>query len=114
VIHTAHEQGIVHRDIKPANVMVLSRAGRLLPKLLDFGVAKTVEEVPQDTPSQEGRLGTPIYMAPELWVDPAAADARADLYALGVTLVQPSTMCSAPMTTLPAIQRSATRTRPGS
>ncbi|HUS67018.1 MAG TPA: protein kinase [Kofleriaceae bacterium] len=40
VVHTAHEQGIVHRDIKPANVMVLSRAGRLLPKLLDFGIAK--------------------------------------------------------------------------
>ncbi|HUS67895.1 MAG TPA: serine/threonine-protein kinase, partial [Kofleriaceae bacterium] len=32
VVHTAHEQGIVHRDLKPANVMVLSRAGRLLPK----------------------------------------------------------------------------------
>jgi WD40 repeat protein/serine/threonine protein kinase len=42
VVHTAHEQGIVHRDIKPANVMVLSRAGRLLPKLLDFGIAKAV------------------------------------------------------------------------
>ena len=40
VVHTAHEQGIVHRDLKPANVMVLSRAGRLLPKLLDFGIAK--------------------------------------------------------------------------
>jgi serine/threonine-protein kinase len=40
VVHTAHEQGIVHRDLKPANVMVISRAGRLLPKLLDFGIAK--------------------------------------------------------------------------
>ena len=40
VVHTAHEQGIVHRDLKPANVMVLARAGRLLPKLLDFGIAK--------------------------------------------------------------------------
>jgi WD40 repeat protein len=40
VIHTAHEAGIIHRDIKPANVMVISRAGRLLPKLLDFGIAK--------------------------------------------------------------------------
>ena len=40
VVHTAHESGIVHRDLKPANVMVLARAGRLLPKLLDFGIAK--------------------------------------------------------------------------
>jgi serine/threonine protein kinase/WD40 repeat protein len=42
VVQTAHDQGIVHRDLKPANVMVLSRAGRLLPKLLDFGIAKGV------------------------------------------------------------------------
>ncbi len=42
VVHSAHEQGIVHRDIKPANIMVLSRAGQLLPKLLDFGIAKAI------------------------------------------------------------------------
>lgn len=40
VVYTAHELGIIHRDIKPANIMVISRAGRLLPKLLDFGIAK--------------------------------------------------------------------------
>ncbi|MBK9072792.1 MAG: protein kinase [Myxococcales bacterium] len=40
VVHTAHEQGIIHRDLKPANVMVIARAGRLLPKLLDLGIAK--------------------------------------------------------------------------
>ena len=40
VVHSAHEQGIIHRDLKPANVMVLERSGRLLPKLLDFGIAK--------------------------------------------------------------------------
>jgi serine/threonine-protein kinase len=43
VVQTAHEQGIVHRDLKPSNVMVLDRAGELLPKLLDFGVAKRLE-----------------------------------------------------------------------
>ncbi|MEM9492975.1 MAG: serine/threonine-protein kinase, partial [Myxococcota bacterium] len=40
VVHTAHEMGIIHRDLKPSNIMVIRRAGRLLPKLLDFGVAK--------------------------------------------------------------------------
>ena len=40
VIETAHEHGIVHRDIKPQNVMVISRAGALMPKLLDLGIAK--------------------------------------------------------------------------
>src|SRR5262245_42419105 len=42
VVQTAHDQGIVHRDIKPSNVMVIARAGRLMPKLLDFGLAKLV------------------------------------------------------------------------
>ena len=42
VVHTAHESGIIHRDLKPANIMVISRAGRLLPKLLDFGIAKSL------------------------------------------------------------------------
>jgi len=44
VVHTAHQEGLIHRDIKPANVMVITRAGRLLPKLLDFGIARARDE----------------------------------------------------------------------
>src|SRR5260370_35536287 len=55
---TAHDQGIIHRDLKPANVMVLSRAGRLLPKLLDFGIAKVLEDVAEcDDPTAREVLG---------------------------------------------------------
>jgi len=86
-LEEAHEAGIVHRDIKPQNLFVTSVGeDQELIKLLDFGLARfhAVEASVQLTHTGLV-LGTPAYMAPELWQG-AAADPRSDVYALGATL----------------------------
>src|SRR5262245_54498439 len=83
VVHTAHEQGIVHRDLKPDNVMVISRAGRLLPKLLDFGIARALFDTRPVAGDRVGVTGSPQYMAPEMWIDPHGAGPAVDQYSLG-------------------------------
>ena len=76
----AHSKGIIHRDLKPANVMV-TKSG---VKLLDFGLAKT--QAPGEALTRENAvIGTPGYMAPEQ-IDGKEADARGDIYSLGLVL----------------------------
>ena len=86
----AHARGVVHRDIKPENILVDARGG---VKIADFGLAKGLAtEASGYRLTESGqRLGTPHYMAPETVhgaEGDAAADPRADIYALGVILYE--------------------------
>ncbi|MGD8897779.1 MAG: protein kinase, partial [Acidobacteriota bacterium] len=97
-LERAHRQGVVHRDLKPGNV-VLTRTGA---KLLDFGLARSAGQAASISGSTEMAtearplttagtvLGTFQYMAPEQ-LEGAEADARSDIFALGVVLYEMAT-----------------------
>jgi serine/threonine protein kinase len=83
-----HEQNLVHRDIKPTNIMVrLKDGGAATVKIIDLGLAKTVNEpVSQTAVSMPGGFaGTPEFASPEQFAG-VGVDIRSDLYSLGVTL----------------------------
>jgi serine/threonine protein kinase len=75
----AHDKGVLHRDLKPANVLI-DENGRV--KLADFGLAAG------ELPDSAGIVGTPAYMAPELFDGASTATVRSDIYALGLVLYE--------------------------
>src|SRR5262249_24507045 len=86
----AHTLGIVHRDLKPENVMIVDAAGRDEVKIMDFGLAKVIDNGTGVTEAITGAgmtMGTLGYMAPETLTG-GAIDERVDLFAIGVMLVE--------------------------
>ncbi len=91
-IQHAHQKGVIHRDLQPTNVLVTRIDGRPSPKVIDFGIARLVDDasVPATLLTEAGVVvGTPEYMSPEQ-AGPGSndVDTRSDVYALGVLLFE--------------------------
>jgi serine/threonine protein kinase len=91
-VQHAHQKGVIHRDIKPTNVLVAMQDGRPVPKIIDFGVAKAINQQLTDRTLMTAyaqMVGTPLYMSPEqAELSPLGVDTRSDIYSLGVLLYE--------------------------
>jgi serine/threonine-protein kinase len=90
-IQHAHQKGVIHRDIKPSNVLVTLVDGRPVPKVIDFGIAKAIDQrlTERTLFTRLGAIvGTPEYMSPEQAGASPDVDTRTDVYALGVLLYE--------------------------
>jgi serine/threonine protein kinase len=91
-IQHAHQKGIIHRDIKPSNVLITMYDDKPVAKVIDFGVAKAIEQrlTEKSVYTQFGALvGTFEYMSPEqAEMNAFGVDTRSDIYALGVLLYE--------------------------
>ncbi|MBW2523272.1 MAG: serine/threonine protein kinase, partial [Deltaproteobacteria bacterium] len=94
-LRTAHAKGIVHRDLKPDNIFLAEEAdGEVVPKVLDFGIAKVIDPTTIAAETQGSQtntgsiLGTPHYMSFEQAMSEKDIDHRADIWALGVMLFE--------------------------
>jgi serine/threonine protein kinase/tetratricopeptide (TPR) repeat protein len=91
-VHHAHQKGIIHRDIKPTNVLVTLHDGRPVVKVIDFGIAKAVnQQLTEKTVFTRfsQMIGTPEYMSPEqAEMSGLDIDTRTDVFSLGVLLYE--------------------------
>ncbi|MEL6344194.1 MAG: tetratricopeptide repeat protein [Myxococcota bacterium] len=82
----AHQHGLVHRDLKPGNVLLAVRGGQLVPQVADFGLVKALDG-PRRTRTG-AVMGTLSYAAPEQLLDASSVTPQADLFSVGVVLVE--------------------------
>ena len=81
----AHKSGVIHRDLKPTNIFLhKDRDGTVVPKILDFGVSKIIEDEANHALTMAGTvLGSPLYMSPEQAMGAPNLDGRTDIFAFG-------------------------------
>ncbi|MBX3731738.1 MAG: serine/threonine protein kinase [Verrucomicrobiae bacterium] len=91
-VQHAHQKGVIHRDLKPSNILVSLHGDRPVPKVIDFGIAKAIEQPLTDQTVFtlfHQLMGTPAYMSPEqLALSGLDVDTRSDIYSLGVLLYE--------------------------
>ncbi|MEM6692583.1 MAG: protein kinase [Planctomycetota bacterium] len=91
-VQHAHQKGVIHRDIKPSNVLVSTLEGKPIAKVIDFGVAKAINQrLTEKTlfTAYGHMIGTPQYMSPEqAELSILDVDLRTDVYSLGVLLYE--------------------------
>ena len=91
-VQHAHQKGIIHRDIKPSNILVAEYDQQVVPKVIDFGVAKAISQPLVDKTLFTGYgqiVGTLEYMSPEqAKLNQLDIDTRSDIYSLGVLLYE--------------------------
>jgi eukaryotic-like serine/threonine-protein kinase len=87
-VQHAHQKAIIHRDLKPSNILVIEVDGKPVPRIIDFGLAKTTAAQVSGEFTQLGQfIGTPGYMSPEqVNLSARDIDTRTDVYTLGVVL----------------------------
>jgi eukaryotic-like serine/threonine-protein kinase len=82
-LDAAHQKGVVHRDLKPENIYLVADEARMVPKILDFGIAKLSDDANKAHKTRTGvTMGTAYYMSPEQ-CHGRAVDGRTDVYAFG-------------------------------
>jgi eukaryotic-like serine/threonine-protein kinase len=88
-VSAGHDRGVIHRDLKPENIF-LSADGRrrTVPKVLDFGVSRVLNDPTERLTVDTSVLGTPYYMSPEQARGERTIDARTDQYSLGIVIYE--------------------------